>query len=448
MQDFSAENGVLSDLSVAEDRLSATLTLTPDATIEDTANVVSLTGANFTDAAGNLGTGTGTSNSYAVDTVSPTMNSAVVSSNGLSIVITYSELVGGTLEPADYAVTIDGQAYSGTIDAAVIGTDSDANKVTLTLSSPIQSGSVVTNLIYTANAGAVNSVTDVVGNPAASQTLSSVSNGSSADTIAPTVTSITVADSSLIIGETTTVTVVFSEAIAPESLVLQDFSAENGVLSDLSVAEDRLSATLTLTPDATIEDTANVVSLTGANFTDAAGNLGTGTGTSNSYAVDTVSPTMNSAVVSSNGLSIVITYSELVGGTLEPADYAVTIDGQAYSGTIDAAVIGTDSDANKVTLTLSSPIQSGSVVTNLIYTANAGAVNSVTDVVGNPAASQTLSSVSNGSSADTIAPTVTSITVADSSLIIGETTTVTVVFRRRLLLNRWYCKIFLLRMVC
>ncbi|QVL45095.1 MAG: hypothetical protein KFB94_07365 [Methylophilaceae bacterium] len=229
---------------------------------------------------------------------------------------------------------------------------------------------------------------------------------------------------------------------------MQDFSAENGVLSDLSVAEDRLSATLTLTPDATIEDTANVVSLTGANFTDAAGNLGTGTGTSNSYAVDTVSPTMNSAVVSSNGLSIVITYSELVGGTLEPADYAVTIDGQAYSGTIDAAVIGTDSDANKVTLTLSSPIQSGSVVTNLIYTANAGAVNSVTDVVGNPAASQTLSSVSNGSSADTIAPTVTSITVADSSLIIGETTTVTVVFRRRLLLNRWYCKIFLLRMVC
>ncbi|QVL45093.1 MAG: Ig-like domain-containing protein [Methylophilaceae bacterium] len=274
------------------------------------------------------------------------------------------------------------------------------------------------------------------------------SSPSPSDTIAPTVTSITVADSSLIIGETTTVTVVFSEAIAPESLVLQDFSAENGVLSDLSVAEDRLSATLTLTPDATIEDTANVVSLTGANFTDAAGNLGTGTGTSNSYAVDTVSPTMNSAVVSSNGLSIVITYSELVGGTLEPADYAVTIDGQAYSGTIDAAVIGTDSDANKVTLTLSSPIQSGSVVTNLIYTANAGAVNSVTDVVGNPAASQTLSSVSNGSSADTIAPTVTSITVADSSLIIGETTTVTVVFRRRLLLNRWYCKIFLLRMVC
>ncbi|QVL45097.1 MAG: hypothetical protein KFB94_07370 [Methylophilaceae bacterium] len=108
MQDFSAENGVLSDLSVAEDRLSATLTLTPDATIEDTANVVSLTGANFTDAAGNLGTGTGTSNSYAVDTVSPTVAITVVDlSNQISPIIT------GTAE-ADSVVTltISGATYS------------------------------------------------------------------------------------------------------------------------------------------------------------------------------------------------------------------------------------------------------------------------------------------------------------------------------------------------
>jgi fibronectin-binding autotransporter adhesin len=124
------------------------------------------------------------------------------------------------------------------------------------------------------------------------------------DTVAPTVVSIAVADSSLIIGETTTVTVTFSEAIASGSLALGDFASANGALSNLVVAGNGLSATMTLTPTASIADATNVVTLAGANFTDAAGNAGTGNGSSGNYAVDTVRPTVASITVADSSLII------------------------------------------------------------------------------------------------------------------------------------------------
>jgi hypothetical protein len=217
------------------------------------------------------------------DTTAPTMTSAVVSKDGLTIVITYSEPLTGTPEKADYALTGLG---SVTISSADLGTGADANKVTLNLSGAISSSVYLSDLIYTASIGTANSIKDTAtpANNAATQTLATVSNG------------------------------------APE---------------------------------------------------------------------------MRSAAVSADGLKLVITYSEPLTGTPEKEDYALTGLG---SVTISSAELGTEANANKVTLNLSAAITSGVTLSNLIYTATASTANSIKDAAtpAQNALTQTLPTIING----------------------------------------------------
>ncbi|MCC9046558.1 Ig-like domain-containing protein, partial [Neisseria gonorrhoeae] len=102
---------------------------------------------------------------------------------------------------------------------------------------------------------------------------------------APTVTSITLSDSALIIGETATVSIVFSEAVS--GFALADLTAENGTLSGLTTS-DNITWTATFTPTANIEDTSNSVSLA-SSYTHTPGNSGTAA-TSANYSVETNAP--------------------------------------------------------------------------------------------------------------------------------------------------------------
>ena len=76
------------------------MTLTPTASIEDASNAVTLAGADFTDAAGNAGTGNGTSGNYAVDTVAPvpTITGATYNNTTNTLVITGTNLNDGALD--------------------------------------------------------------------------------------------------------------------------------------------------------------------------------------------------------------------------------------------------------------------------------------------------------------------------------------------------------------
>lgn len=108
------------------------------------------------------------------DTTAPTMSSAVVAANGLSIVVTYSEALTGTAELGDYAVTL------GSGGTAVTGATISGNTVTLTVSNAITDVAVVTGVVYTATEGTANSIKDAASNSAATQTLAqaSITNGS------------------------------------------------------------------------------------------------------------------------------------------------------------------------------------------------------------------------------------------------------------------------------
>jgi T1SS-143 domain-containing protein len=109
------------------------------------------------------------------------------------------------------------------------------------------------------------------------------------DLVPPTLTSITMDDTALGIGESATVTVKFSEAVT--GLAIGDFTAPNGTLSNLVSSDGGTTWTMKLAPDSGVTAVDNLITLANGSYTDLAGNPGSG-GVSTAYAVDTVAPTV------------------------------------------------------------------------------------------------------------------------------------------------------------
>ena len=139
-----------------------------------------------------------------------------------------------------------------------------------------------TNLITLDNTG----VTDAAGNTGSGTTNS---NNYAIDTVRPTA-SIVVADTALKIGETSLVTITFSEAVT--GFTNADLTLANGSLSNVSSSDGGITWTATFTPSTNVEDTTNLITLDNTGVTDAAGNTGSGTTNSNNYAIDTIRPTV------------------------------------------------------------------------------------------------------------------------------------------------------------
>ncbi|MBS4081899.1 Ig-like domain-containing protein, partial [Pseudomonas rustica] len=164
------------------------------------------------------------------------------------------------------------------------------------------------NLITLDNSGVQNAV----GNAGNGTTNS---NNYAIDTQRPTAT-VVLADSALGVGQTTTVTITFSEAVS--GLTLADLTVANGTLSGLSTS-DNITYTATFTPSAGITDTSNIITLDNTGITDIAGNSGSGTTDSANYVIDSQRPTAT-IVISDTDLRpgetalVTITFSEAVSG--------------------------------------------------------------------------------------------------------------------------------------
>ncbi|MCW8201006.1 hypothetical protein D8B23_22120, partial [Verminephrobacter aporrectodeae subsp. tuberculatae] len=94
-----------------------------------------------------------------------------------------------------------------------------------------------------------------------------------ADTTGPTAT-ITLADTALTVGETTTVTIRFNEPVTnfdASDVVLTD---ANGTLGTLTANADGKTWTATFTPTANVNDTTNTISVNLTGVNDIAGNAG------------------------------------------------------------------------------------------------------------------------------------------------------------------------------
>ncbi|WP_034400130.1 Ig-like domain-containing protein, partial [Comamonas testosteroni] len=78
------------------------------------------------------------------------------------------------------------------------------------------------------------------------------------DTLRPTAT-ITVADPALAVGETSTVTITFSEAV--DGFDNSDLSVSGGTLSAVTSIDGGITWTATFTPTANLESTVNLITL-------------------------------------------------------------------------------------------------------------------------------------------------------------------------------------------
>ncbi|MFL0682803.1 MAG: Ig-like domain-containing protein [Algoriphagus aquaeductus] len=312
--DFTVANGTLSGLSTADGGITWTATLTPVNGVEDATNILQLDNTGYSDLAGNSGSGISASDNYAVDTQRPVVVSFMVSDTQLAtgetslVTLTFSEAVTG-LTVADFTVA------NGTLSGLTTSDGGITWTVTLTPDNGVEDA---TNVITLDNTG----YTDLAGN---SGTGTTDSNNYTVDTQVPTAI-LSVNDTQLILGETTTVTVTFSEAVT--GLTVADFTVANGTLSGLSTADGGITWTATLTPDNGVEDPTNVITLDNTGYQDAAGNAGTGTTDSNNYAVDTQRPTATITVGDTQltvGETTIVTiaFSEAVTG-LSLGDFIVS----------------------------------------------------------------------------------------------------------------------------
>ncbi len=133
------------------------------------------------------------------------------------------------------------------------------------------------------------------------------------DITGPTVASITMSDWDLIIGETSTLEIKFSEEVTGFDNL--DVSVENGSIDTLATADGGLTWTALFTPLEDIDEPVNVVTV-GAGYEDLAGNAGTGLVSSN-YTIDTTDPGFVCTLYTSPALKVTspVPHAPPVGST-------------------------------------------------------------------------------------------------------------------------------------
>ena len=345
------------------------------------------------------------------DEQAPKFQSAAVSSDGLTLTLTYDEDLdsGNGPRSADFVVSVEGERRTVST-VTVSGTD-----VALRMAGVITSGLVVA-VTYTDPTVGVNdakAIQDLAGNDAASVS-QSVANGSTvADTTPPGFVRAVVSS------DGATITLTFDE-------VLDDDYGPGG--TDFTVKVDGESVALSSVSPVLVRGRTVVVGLDTAVRTaqdvtvtytdptsgndnraiqDPAGNdaatLTDQMVTNASTVPDGRAPEFVSAATSGDGLTITLTFDEILDGQRGPrtANFGVTVQGERRD--ISAVTV----NGKTVALGLGAAITTGQVITVAYTDPTAGLddANAIQDRAGNDAASLSATVTNASTVADTTAPT-------------------------------------------
>lgn len=345
-----------------------------------------------------------TSVSTAANTA-PTIRGATLAADGVTLTVDFSEamenrsLVASAASVNGLSVTVAG--VSRNLSAAAI--TSNATSIVLTLASAAETGQTVI-LSYASGPG----LEDRFGADLSTTGFPfTVTNNSDVDTVAPTVSSASLAANG------TTLTITFSEGMeARLSGALSGFTVRVGGVS-FPFSYGTITAgerTLDLNMNSAIQSGAPVTldfaggsNLVEDDDNDGGNDLASFTGTvvtnSSSVAGDTTVPTIQSAVLAANGTTLTITFTDTMAAKTAPAGFTVTVGGVTRTqtaGNISALV-------NTLVLTMGTAVEQGAtVLLNFAYSANA-----VEDLAGNDLAAITGVAVTNNSTVASTAPTAT-----------------------------------------
>ncbi|MCW8200526.1 hypothetical protein D8B23_19490 [Verminephrobacter aporrectodeae subsp. tuberculatae] len=388
-------NGTLGALTANADGKTWTATFTPTDKIEDSSNTISVNLAGVTNAAGRAGTGSAASTNYSVDTKRPDVVSLTFAKSKLSAgesttaTIIFSEALN---RDSFTLAKLNPPPDKGTV-SNLHTTDGITWTFTLTAPASGRSGTGILGI-------QLSNVTDVAGNTGISGYLNQ--SPYVLDFGPPTAT-ITLADSALTAGKTTTVTFTFSESVKGFDASDVVLTNANGTLGALTPDTDNKVWTATFTPTANVNVATNTIRVNLSGVTNNADSAGTSTAASANYTVDTrtdtTPPAIDTATV--NGNQLVLTYAEV--NTLNAA--ALTGNaGYAVSSTTDTAITVSSAVVNAaaktVTLTLSRAVTQTETV-QVSYTKPASGAG-VQDAAGNNAANFSDRAVTNNT--DNTAP--------------------------------------------
>ena len=403
--DLTVSNGALSAVATS-DNITWTATLTPDSSVTDITNVITLDRSGVSDTLGNPGTGNSVSPNYSIDTARPVLASPItLSDNSLrigetsTVTVTFTEAVSG-FTTADVTTPNGALSGLGSLDGGIIWT------ATLT---PNLAVTDLTNVLTLDLAG----ITDLAGNTGSG---SDTSGNYAIDNVRPALASaISFSDNSLRIGETSTITFIFTEAVS--GFTIADVTTPNAVLTGLGSVDGGMTWTATLTPNPAVTDLTNVLALDLTGIIDPTENTGSGSDTSGNYAIDTAGPALASAITLSDSSlrigetsTVTFTFTEGVSG-FTPADVTTPNGALSGLGSADGGITWT------ATLTPNTSVTDPSNLLTLDLTG-------ITDSAGNAGSG---SGTSGNYAIDTFRPTAT-IVVSHNNLMIGETSLVTVTF--------------------
>ncbi|AIB14383.1 hypothetical protein ABAZ39_20925 (plasmid) [Azospirillum argentinense] len=237
------------------------------------------------------------------------------------------------------------------------------------------------------------------------------------DTTPPSITTVSIPDAVMKIGDTVTVTI--TVASDSDTYTLGNGSTVGGfALGNLTkVDATTYTATFTVTSGGTDVAAGSDVPVNIV-LTDTAGNSNTPYTTAISQGADRIDanrPTITSAEV--NGTTLTVTFAEAMSAT-SAAGLTVTVAGQSR-----VATYASGSGTATLTFTLASAVTHGETVT-LDYNPGTG---TLTDTASNAPDTVTNQSVTNSTAApDTTPPSITTISIPDAVMKIGDTVTVTI----------------------
>ena len=346
------------------------------------------------------------------DEQAPEFQSAAVSSDGLTLTLTYDEdLDGGNgPRPADFVVSVEGERRTVST-VTVSGTD-----VALRMAGVITSDLTVA-VTYTDPTAGVNdtkAIQDAAGNDAASLVSWLATNASTVlDTTPPGFVRAVVSS------DGGTITLTFDEVLdADQGPGNSDFTVkvdgESVALSSVSAAIVRgrtvvvgLDSAVTAGQDVTVTYTDPTAGDDGYAIQDPAGNdaatLTDQTVTNASTVPDERAPEFVSASTSTDGLTITLTFDEILDSQRGPrtANFGLTVQGERR----DISTVNVN--GKTVELGLGAAITTGQVITVAYTDPTAGVddANAIQDRAGNDAASLSETVTNASTVADTTAPT-------------------------------------------
>ncbi len=330
---------------------------------------------------GALNTSAAITRNITVDTVAPTLGitsnvAAVKAGETASITFTFSEDPGASFVAGD--ITTTGGSLGALSGSGLTRT------ATFTPTANLASGNASITV-------ATGLYADAAGNPGAAGVTPTIT----IDTLRPSAT-VVVADSSLTVGETSAVTITFNEAVT--GLTNADLTLANGSLSAVSSADGGITWTASFTPSANTTAASNSITLDNTGVTDAAGNTGTATTASNSFAIDTARPVFVSASVNANQLVLSYTEASTLDAVNTPVNTAFAVLTNGNPNAVTAVVV--NAAAKTVTLTLTNAVSFGQTTTVAYTDPTAGNdANAIQDAAGNDAASLSATTATN-----TVAP--------------------------------------------